>query len=103
MSKYGSVVGVDISGEMVEHCRNIGLNALHESVLCSPFEDRSFDLVLCLDVLEHLPEEKPVLEELKRVVRPGGIIPGLRPGCQKFNQRPQYVTKNSMKILFLRQ
>lgn len=35
------------------------------------YPDRSFDLVLCLDVLEHLPPEQsvPALEELRRVSR----------------------------------
>ncbi|MCL4440060.1 MAG: class I SAM-dependent methyltransferase [Firmicutes bacterium] len=82
MSKYGSEVGVDISGEMVEHCRNIGLNVLHESVLCLPFGDRSFDLVLCLDVLEHLSEEKPVLEEFKKGGSAGGNPGSQRAGLQ---------------------
>ncbi|GAB6182253.1 class I SAM-dependent methyltransferase [Desulfotomaculum defluvii] len=74
MSKYGSVVGVDISQEMVEHCRNIGLAAYCESIDNLPFENQSFDLVLCLDVLEHLPNEQSALKELIRVVRPGGIL-----------------------------
>lgn len=74
MSEYGSMLGVDISKEMVEHCRNIGLNALCESIHCLPFQDHTFDLVLCLDVLEHLQDEKQVLEELNRVVKPGGIL-----------------------------
>ncbi|WP_274376908.1 class I SAM-dependent methyltransferase [Desulforamulus reducens] len=74
MLKYGCVVGVDISPEMVEHCRNIGLSAYCEGVERLPFENHSFDLVLCLDVLEHLPDERPALHELKRVVRPGGML-----------------------------
>jgi len=37
-----------------------------------PFADGEFDLAVSLDVLEHLPDERPGLEELRRVVRPGG-------------------------------
>ena len=32
-----------------------------------PFEDDSFDLVLCLEVLEHRPDPRPALAELARV------------------------------------
>jgi ubiquinone/menaquinone biosynthesis C-methylase UbiE len=32
-----------------------------------PFADESFELVLCLEVLEHLLEPMPALEELRRV------------------------------------
>jgi SAM-dependent methyltransferase len=37
-----------------------------------PFEDESFDLVLCLHVLEHVPDDRAAMRELARVVRPGG-------------------------------
>jgi SAM-dependent methyltransferase len=39
-----------------------------------PFEDRSFDLVVCLEVLEHLPEPARALRELRRVARTGCLL-----------------------------
>lgn len=39
-----------------------------------PFEDRSFDLVVCLEVLEHLPEPVRALRELRRVTRAGCLL-----------------------------
>ena len=39
-----------------------------------PEADGSFDLVLLMDVLEHLPQPVPVIEELRRVLRPGGRL-----------------------------
>lgn len=39
-----------------------------------PFEDRSFDLVVCLEVLEHLPEPARALRELKRVARSACLL-----------------------------
>lgn len=74
MGKYGSVVGIDISKEMIEHCCMRGLSATCGSIENTPFADGDFDVILCLDVLEHLPDEELVLRELKRVVRSGGIM-----------------------------
>lgn len=37
-----------------------------------PFEDACFDLVICSHVLEHLPDDRPALAELSRVLRHGG-------------------------------
>ncbi|NQT86571.1 class I SAM-dependent methyltransferase [bacterium] len=60
------VVGVDISRSALEHFRGSGSVASLEAL---PFRDRAFDLVLCSEVLEHLPEGlyDTALRELQRV------------------------------------
>jgi SAM-dependent methyltransferase len=41
--------------------------------LCGlPFPDRSFDLVVCFHVLEHIPDDRSAARELRRVLRSGG-------------------------------
>ncbi|NQX76535.1 class I SAM-dependent methyltransferase [Gilvibacter sp.] len=37
-----------------------------------PFEDNSFDVILCNHVLEHIPDDAKAMQELYRVLRPGG-------------------------------
>lgn len=39
-----------------------------------PFAQESFDLVLCTQVLEYLPEPHTVISEIHRVLRPGGSL-----------------------------
>ena len=39
-----------------------------------PFGDGSFDLVVCKDVFEHLHNPTFALSEIKRVLRPGGLL-----------------------------
>ena len=39
-----------------------------------PFEDGSFDVVLCCDVLEHVDDPGRVIGEAARVLRPGGMF-----------------------------
>ena len=36
-----------------------------------PFEDHFFDLVICSEVLEHIPEDQSAARELTRVLKPG--------------------------------
>jgi SAM-dependent methyltransferase len=47
-----------------------------------PFADRRFDLVCALDVLEHLDDDAGAVRELRRVLRPDGVlivfVPALR-------------------------
>lgn len=37
-----------------------------------PFQDNSFDIILCNHVLEHIPDDTKAMQELFRVLKPGG-------------------------------
>jgi len=38
-----------------------------------PFEDNSYDVILCNHVLEHIPDDTKAMQELYRVLKPGGM------------------------------
>ena len=38
-----------------------------------PFKDNEYDVILCNDVLEHIPDETKPMQELYRVLKPGGM------------------------------
>jgi len=42
--------------------------------ICSlPFEENSFDIIFCNHVLEHIPDDTKAMQELYRVLKPGGM------------------------------
>jgi SAM-dependent methyltransferase len=69
---HGGVVrGVDVSPAAVARCRERAPWAEPQvaSVYELPFADGAFDLVICLEVLEHLDRPEAGLRELTRVAR----------------------------------
>ena len=68
LSQCSQVVGLDGSREALQHVR---AEKLRGSIDALPFPDHSFDLVLCCEVLEHLPFKvyPEALEELQRVAK----------------------------------
>ncbi len=66
----------DLSPEMLRRARQRLKSDVPSHVAADlsrlPFADESFDCVTCGYVLEHLPEARPGLAELSRVMRPGG-------------------------------
>lgn len=75
LQRYGTVHGLDVDRECVAICQQRGF----PRVLCGsgyelPFADATFDLVALFDTMEHIPDERRVLAEVRRVLRPGGFV-----------------------------
>jgi SAM-dependent methyltransferase len=77
---------------------------LHGSLEAIPVEDASFDVVLCLQVLEHVPDPAAAVRELHRVVRPGGRVLLTTHGIYPFHPNPDDLwrwTHQGLERLFL--
>jgi 2-polyprenyl-3-methyl-5-hydroxy-6-metoxy-1,4-benzoquinol methylase len=67
------VKGIDLVPELVEKAKKHGVFAEQgEAEDLSRFKDNSFDVVICAEVLEHLYDPIPAVEEAFRVLKPGG-------------------------------
>ncbi len=97
-SRFGACVGVDISERMVELARDINgdrpcVFVVGSGVDLSEFADRSFDLVYCSLVLQHLPDTslaERFIGEFLRVVRPGGLAVFQMPARIGWRARPRF-------------
>ncbi|HHE75009.1 MAG TPA: class I SAM-dependent methyltransferase [Desulfobacteraceae bacterium] len=47
---------------------------LQGDTLQLPFRDATFDRIICAEVMEHIPDDRRVVAELFRVLKPGGVL-----------------------------
>ena len=80
LTRAGAVVyGLDLNEAYCKIARlrakryNIDLPVLVGVAERTPFPDGFFDGVLCMDVIEHVVEPELVLQEIARVLKPGGV------------------------------
>jgi SAM-dependent methyltransferase len=75
LGPYGEVHGIELDPGAAEVARARGRGEVQIGRLEElPWEDASFDLITCLDVIEHTPDDRVTLRELRRVTRPGGFL-----------------------------
>jgi len=67
------LTAVDLSPEMLAHAP-AGATPRPGSIQSLPFEDATFDVVYCVEALEHAGNPQGAVDELCRVVRPGGRV-----------------------------
>lgn len=69
-------VGVELAENMARlaHQKYPQQTFLNAELTALPLASGTFDRVLSLETLEHVPEPKDFLAELRRVIRPGGLL-----------------------------
>jgi len=75
--KNGKLYGADISAVQIERAKK-RLGDKAELIKCAgeslPFPDKFFDRILCTEVIEHVLDSIPLLNEMKRVMKDEGIL-----------------------------
>jgi SAM-dependent methyltransferase len=75
LAPYGEVSGIELDPAAAEVARARGQGDVRIGRLEElPWEDACFDLITCLDVIEHTPDDRVTLRELRRVSKPGGFL-----------------------------
>ena len=73
-----SVTGVDIDEAVIRRAAgvHIGPNVQFVVGRCTeiPLEDNSFDVVVSFETIEHISEHEAFVNEIRRVLRPGGVV-----------------------------
>ncbi|WP_298921856.1 class I SAM-dependent methyltransferase [uncultured Roseobacter sp.] len=80
LSQSLNFCGIDLSAEMLARAdvemRQAGLapDLRQADILSIPYNDATFDVVMAAHVLEHLPNPQLALNEMIRVLKPGGML-----------------------------
>ena len=73
-----SVVGVDIAEDAIAHATARytadNLRFAQGSLTAIPAADAAFDLVVCFETLEHVRDQELAIQEMRRVLRPEGLL-----------------------------
>ncbi|MBV8590973.1 MAG: class I SAM-dependent methyltransferase [Acetobacteraceae bacterium] len=72
---FTRITGLDQSALAIQFCAGRGFGQVRLGDVCAlPFPDASFDLVLATDIIEHVDDDLRGLQELRRVLKPGGCL-----------------------------
>ena len=74
---FGKVIGIDIDDAAIQYAaethRKTNLDFRVADALNLPFSDESFDVVICSQIYEHVPDPVRMFEEIFRVLKQGGV------------------------------
>ena len=82
--------GIDVDPANVRYCRQRGLPArlIRDGVY--PYDEATFDGAIMDNVLEHIAQPSPALNELRRVLKPGATVIVGVPGQRGYRHDPDH-------------
>ncbi len=100
-----SVQGVDISSQAIDHARgtyaSLGKVRFHcASCTGLPLADASIDVAVSFETLEHIGEQERFLDELARVLKPGGILILSCPNKLEYSDKRSFTNEFHVKELY---
>ena len=86
------VIGIDVDREELAEAERRGVTTMWADVdEPLPFDDASFDAVVAGELLEHVRFPDRLLEEVRRVLRPGGVFVGSVPNSYRLKSRLRFL------------
>ncbi len=99
-----SVVGVDYEMQAVQHARSRyrkeNLRYQQGDATALEFADDGFDLVVSFETIEHLQGQEAMLDEIRRVLRPGGQLLISSPDRKHYADETGYDNPYHVKELY---
>ena len=79
--KGADVLGIDLSEDLIDiadlHSLESGVNAHYQKISAETLAEQqpaSFDHVMCMEMLEHVPDPASIIDACARLVKPGGMV-----------------------------
>ncbi len=74
IQSLNNAVGMDFNFAKLRFLRRCGIPLARGSSFALPFKDASFDCVISSQVIEHIPYDEVLFSEMRRILRPGGML-----------------------------
>ena len=87
---FGSWISLDSSFPSAQQSPHPGVHLLRGDGTCLDYDANSFDLVLSIQVLEHVFDPVAMVDELLRVLKPGGVLIVLVPQTGNLHLLPHH-------------
>lgn len=81
------VHGVEVSKPAIEQARERGFKVFHGELNEAGYDDDFFDVITASEILEHLYEPQELINEVCRILRPGGLFWGTTPSAKGITPR----------------
>ena len=98
------VTGVDISSEAILHAKEkykaSNLEFLVGSCSAIPLSDGCIDVVVSFETIEHHDQHEAMMFEIKRVLKPGGLLVISCPDKLEYSDKPAYSNEYHVKELY---
>ncbi len=80
-SRGGLVTGIDISKDLLQvaddHAKQANLNIKYTCATVEGFcfdNHNTFDIITCMELLEHVPDPEAIIDACKHLIKPGGFL-----------------------------
>ena len=99
------VTGGDIAATAIAHARTRyasrpNLEFREADCAALPFADASFDVVVSFETLEHISAQQAFLDEIRRVLRPGGFVVLSCPNKAEYSDKRDHVNEFHYRELY---
>jgi ubiquinone/menaquinone biosynthesis C-methylase UbiE len=101
-----SVDGLDVDDDAVSHAAEVyqdqaNLNFHKGNGARLPFDDATFDLVTCFEVIEHVVDQDEVVDEIRRVLKPDGVALISTPDKKTYSDDRNYRNEFHVKEFYV--
>jgi SAM-dependent methyltransferase len=69
-----NATGIEVSEPACRHARSLGLEVFHGELSEAHYPNEHFDVIVASEILEHVAQPKPLMREVARILRPGGLF-----------------------------
>ncbi|MBL4744013.1 MAG: methyltransferase domain-containing protein [Cycloclasticus sp.] len=77
LNRTGSITGADLSQEMLNVASAVSSNTINwkkADITDLPFDDQQFDIVICQQIMQFVPDKQKAISECFRVLKPNGKL-----------------------------